>query len=75
VSKEVTKKTNGDVFDTKRVVQTLESLMSRVTEKDCTAETVNAACNCADRITQILRLHLDVHRLRAKASGGKVIDV
>jgi hypothetical protein len=74
MSKEVAKK--SDVFDTKKVVQTLESLMGRVTEKDCTAETVNAACNCADRITQILRLHLDVHRLRSKTStGGKVIDV
>ena len=53
-------------FDTKRVVGTLESLMTQVTSNDCTPETVNAACNCADKITDILRLHLDVERLKAR---------
>lgn len=55
-----------ETFDTKRVVKTLEGLMTKVTEQECTAETVNAACNCADKITDILRLHLDVERLRTK---------
>lgn len=55
-----------EVFDTKKVVKTLESLMDRVTESACTPETVNAACNCADKITDILRLHLDVQRLQIK---------
>lgn len=57
-----------EVFDTRKVVTTLEGLMTRVTEKDVTPETVNAACNCADKITDILRLHLDVERLRRKSS-------
>lgn len=56
-------------FDTRKVVTTLEGLMTRVTEKDVTADTVNAACNCADKIVDIMRLHLDVERLRGKMSG------
>lgn len=59
-----------EVFDTRRVVSTLEGLMTRVTEKDVSPETVNAACNCADKITDILRLHLDVERLRRKGREG-----
>lgn len=55
-----------EVFDTRKVVKTLENLMTRVTDTNCTSETVNAACNCADKITDILRLHLDVERLRRK---------
>lgn len=62
-NKLVTKKTS-ELFDTRNVVKTLESLMNRVTKEDCNADTVNAACNCADRITSILRLHLDVEKLQ-----------
>jgi len=58
-----------EIFDTRKVVSTLEGLMSRVTDKDVTAENVNAACNCADKIVDILRLHLDVERLRRKGVG------
>jgi hypothetical protein len=54
------------IFDAKGVVQTLEGLMRDVTKDDCTASTVNAACNCAARITDLLRVHLEVERLRAK---------
>lgn len=56
----------SEVFDTKEVVTTLNSLMKKVTETDCTPETVNAACNCASQITQLLRVHLDVERLKRK---------
>jgi hypothetical protein len=58
----------SEVFDTKEVVTTLNGLMKKVTEKDCTAETVNAACNCASQITQLLRVHLDVERLKTRFS-------
>lgn len=54
------------VFDTRKVVSTLEKLMEDVTKNTCTPETVNAACNCADKITEILRLHLDVERLKRR---------
>ena len=55
-----------DIFNAKTVIQTLESLMTRVTADECTPSTVNAACNCAARIGEFLRLHLEVERLRRK---------
>lgn len=54
------------IFDARSVIQTLDGLMRKVTDEDCTASTVNAACNCAARITDLLRVHLEVERLRAK---------
>jgi hypothetical protein len=59
----------SEVFDTKEVVTTLNKLMNRVTETECSAETVNAACNCASQITQLLWVHLDVERLKSKFRG------
>jgi hypothetical protein len=53
----------SSIFNAKGVIQTLESLMIKVTNEDCTASTVNAACNCAARITDLLRVHLEVERL------------
>jgi len=55
-----------DIFNAKGVIMTLEDLMKRVTAADVSASTVNAACNCAARITDILRVHLEVERLRRK---------
>ena len=57
---------NSEIFNTRTVVKTLERLMNQVTQKDCTPSTVNAACNCADKITDILKLHLDVERLKSR---------
>lgn len=59
-------KINEEKFDTRTVVKTLEGLMTKVTEKDCTSETVNAACNCAGRITDLLRLHIEIERMKIK---------
>lgn len=56
----------SEVFDTKEVVSTLNGLMKRVTQEECSANTVNAACNCASQIVQLLRVHLDVERLKIK---------
>jgi hypothetical protein len=53
-------------FNTKAVVTTLHQLMGDVNKEKITADTVNAACNCAGRIADILRLHLDAARLSAK---------
>lgn len=55
-----------DIFDSKSVVQKLESYMDKVTEKECTPSTVQAAVACADKIVDFLRLHLDVERLKMK---------
>jgi hypothetical protein len=35
-----------------------------VTKEDCTPATVNAAANCAARITDLLRVHLEAERLQ-----------
>lgn len=60
------KKTNVEHYDMKSVVNKLESYMDKVTEKECTPHTVQAAVNCADKIVDIFRLHLEVERLRVK---------
>jgi len=65
-NKELDTKNNKGVFDTRSVVKKLESYMDAVTEGECTPATVQAAVNCADKIVDILRLHLDVERLRLK---------
>lgn len=57
---------NKQIFDSKKVVRTLETLMERVTKESCTPETVNAACHCAGKITEILRLHLDLAKLKGR---------
>lgn len=36
-------------------VRVMRTLMVKVTEKDITAETVNAACNCVSSINETLR--------------------
>lgn len=64
MSNEVEKR--NEVFDTKTVVKKLENYMDRVTEKECSPDTVQAAVACADKIVDILRLHLDVERLKVK---------
>lgn len=53
-----------DTVNVKSIVQTLEGLMTKVTADQVTASTVNAACQCASQITQLLRLHLDAQRLQ-----------
>jgi len=58
---------NKDQFNTKTVVKKLEGYMDRVTEKECTPATVQAAVNCADKICDFLRLHLEVERLKIKS--------
>lgn len=56
----------SEIFNTKSVVKKLEGYMDKVTEKDCTPATVQAAVNCADKIVDILRLHLEVERLKSR---------
>lgn len=68
MANEVVKKEAGlaEVYDTRKVFNKLTDLMDRVTEKDCTAETVNAACNCVARMNDLLRIHLEADRLKRK---------
>ena len=68
MANDVVKKEAGlsEVYDTRKVFNKLTDLMDRVTEKDCTAETVNAACNCVARMNDLLRIHLEADRLKRK---------
>lgn len=49
-----------------RFLEKLEGMMDGVTGKQCTPETVNAACNCADKAIQIMRLNFEAHRFAAE---------
>jgi hypothetical protein len=62
----VARKEPESIFNAKGVIQVLEGLMTKVTAQECTPATVNAACNAAARITDLLRVHLEVERLRQK---------
>ena len=55
-----------EIFDSRSVIKKLERLMDEVTYTEKTPETVNAACNCAGRIVDILRVHLEVQRIRGR---------
>lgn len=55
-----------EIFDSRSVVKKLEHLMDKVTEKEASPDTVNAACNCAGRIVDILKLHLELERLKGR---------
>jgi hypothetical protein len=53
-------------YNMRSVVKKLENYMDKVTDKECTPATVQAAVNCADKIVDIFRLHLEVERLKVK---------
>lgn len=55
------------MFNAREAVGTLNNLMNKVTEDKITAETVNAACNCAARITDLLRVHLEFQRMKMRS--------
>jgi hypothetical protein len=59
-------KKDDQIFNSKEIVMTLHGLMNKVTSEKCNAETVNAACNCASKITDLLKLHLEVEKLKQK---------
>lgn len=55
-----------------RVVNSLADLMEAVTKKEITPETVNAACNCAGKITEIFKFHLEFEKFKTKADLLKI---
>lgn len=66
MSKEIQKIGIEENYNTKKVVTTLQGLMEQVTKERVTPETVNAACNCASRIVDVLRVHIEAERLRGR---------
>tara|TARA_R100001086_G_C11840937_1_gene259093 strand:+ start:1886 stop:2092 length:207 start_codon:yes stop_codon:yes gene_type:complete len=49
-------------FNVKDVVSDLRGMMNNVTKQECNPSTVNAACNCADKITNLLKLQLEFEK-------------
>jgi hypothetical protein len=63
MSKEL-KQIEKDRFTVKDVVDDLQTMMRGVTKSECTPATVNAACNAADKITNLLKLQLEYERMQ-----------
>lgn len=53
----------SDVYEGAQVIRKLENLIDRVTEKECTAQNVQAAINCVEAINGLLRTHLEQQRI------------
>lgn len=55
--------TLSDVYKGASVIKKIENLIDKVTEKECTPATVQAAVNCVEAINGLLRTHLEQQRL------------
>lgn len=55
--------TISDVYAGASVISKLERLIDKVTDKECTPATVQAAVNCVEAINGLLRTHLEQQRL------------
>jgi hypothetical protein len=52
------------VLNVGQVAQTLHHLMEEVTKEAVTAETVGAACQCAARLTDLVRVCIEAAKLQ-----------
>lgn len=66
----VEKKENCQFVEMRTIVNKLSSYMDKVTDKECNPTTVQAAVNCADKIIDIFRLHMELERLKIKRDGS-----
>jgi len=48
------------------IIDNLEGLMTKVTSQEITPDTVNAACNCAEKITDIFKVYLEFEKHKTK---------
>lgn len=64
---EIQQSTDTNPLITSRVVNTLADLMDKITAGEISPETVNAACNCAEKMTDIFKFHLDFEKFKAKS--------
>jgi hypothetical protein len=58
-------------FNSRRIVNKLADLMDGVTKTEVTAENVHAACECAARITDVMRLHVEAGKLRRRVARSR----
>lgn len=67
MSKKIQKVENDNPFITSKIVNNLEALMTKVTSEEINPSTVNAACQCAEKITDLFKLHLELEKHRLKS--------
>ncbi len=60
----VNRQDTAAMFQTSKVVDTLTGLMDKVTKTKCDPQTVQAACNCASAITELMKVHVDIEKIR-----------
>lgn len=59
-------------FNARDTVNILQDAMKKITNEKLTAENIHAACNCAGKITDIMRVHLDFTRLQLQYGKKKL---
>ena len=57
-----------------QIIDNLGNLMTEVTKDQVTPDTVNAACQCAEKITDLFKFHLELekHKLKLNLINTKV---
>lgn len=55
----------SDRFGVVETVKTLQHMMTEVTQKEITADTVNAACNCAQNINLTIKTAIQAAKFLA----------
>ena len=68
MSKTLQKSDNDFVAKNMKIINNLDHLMTEVTKDQVTADTVNAACQCAEKITDLFKFHLDLEKHKLKIS-------
>lgn len=58
-------------FDTGGIARTLHDAAKQLLAKEVTASSVNAACNCAQQIANLIRVHLEAERLSVRLKNLK----
>jgi len=66
---------NQSPIITAKIVNTLAGMMDKLVEQDITPQTVNAACNCAEKITDLFKFHLEYDKHLTKKNLLKNNDL
>jgi hypothetical protein len=53
-------------FDSGAVAKTLHQAAEQLLAKEITPSSVNAACNCAQQIVNLIKVHLEAERLAVR---------
>ena len=58
-----------------KIIDNLDNLMNEVTKTQLTPETVNAACQCAEKITDLFKFHLELEKHKLKISMIEKVNI